>query len=91
MDIPNVCDFSRYGDAVAVPDLIEIQTRSYARFLQDDLAPDKRKSQGLEALLRETSQESLALHRRAGAAIESMNRELRRLQLQLRRLASARE
>ena len=34
MDIQNVCDFSRYGDAVATPDLIEIQTKSYARFLQ---------------------------------------------------------
>jgi DNA-directed RNA polymerase subunit beta len=54
MDIPNVCDFSRYGDTVAIPDLIEIQTKSYARFLQDDSPPDKRRSQGLEALLRET-------------------------------------
>ena len=54
MDIQNVCDFSRCGDAVTVPDLIEIQTKSYARFLQDDVAPDKRKKQGLEALLRET-------------------------------------
>ncbi|MBU0617502.1 MAG: DNA-directed RNA polymerase subunit beta, partial [Planctomycetes bacterium] len=54
MDIQNVCDFSRHGDAVPVPDLIEIQTKSYARFLQGDAAPDKRKSQGLEALLRET-------------------------------------
>jgi DNA-directed RNA polymerase subunit beta len=54
MDIQNVCDFSRYGDAVAIPDLIEIQTKSYARFLQADVAPNKRKNQGLEALLRET-------------------------------------
>ncbi len=54
MDIQHVCDFSRHGDAVAVPDLIEIQTKSYARFLQRDVDAGKRRSQGLEALLRET-------------------------------------
>jgi DNA-directed RNA polymerase subunit beta len=54
MDIQNVCDFSRYGDTVGIPDLIEIQTKSYARFLQHDVAPGKRRPQGLEALLRET-------------------------------------
>ena len=35
------------------PDLTEIQTASYADFLQDDAAPDKRKDQGLESVLRE--------------------------------------
>ena len=54
MDIQNVCDFSRFGDAIATPDLIEIQTKSFARFLQEDAAPDKRQARGLEALLRET-------------------------------------
>jgi DNA-directed RNA polymerase subunit beta len=54
MDIRNVCDFSRYGDAVAIPDLIEIQTKSYERFLQKEGEPSKRKIQGLEALLGET-------------------------------------
>ncbi len=54
MDIQYVCDFSRYGDAVAIPNLIEIQTKSYERFLQADIPPDQRKNQGLEALLRET-------------------------------------
>src|SRR4249920_1469523 len=53
MDVQNVCDFSRNGDAVAIPDLIQIQTESYDRFLQQELEPGKRKSQGLEALLRE--------------------------------------
>jgi len=54
MDFQQVCDFSRYGDAIPVPNLIEIQTRSYERFLQEDVAPDKRRRQGLEALLHET-------------------------------------
>ncbi|RME41073.1 MAG: DNA-directed RNA polymerase subunit beta, partial [Planctomycetota bacterium] len=36
-----------------IPDLIGIQTRSYARFLQAEVPPDKRKKEGLEALLRE--------------------------------------
>ena len=38
---------------MAVPDLIEIQTKSYEDFLQSDAAPEKRDDKGLEALLRE--------------------------------------
>ena len=45
--------FAKSGDALPVPDLIEIQTVSYSRFLQEDTAPNKRKPMGLEALLRE--------------------------------------
>ena len=48
-----VRNFSKVGDAAPVPNLIEIQTASYARFLQLDTDPSKRKSEGLEALLRE--------------------------------------
>src|SRR5215203_3372068 len=37
-----------------IPDLTEIQTSSYARFLQDDVAHEKRKTeQGLEGVLKE--------------------------------------
>jgi DNA-directed RNA polymerase subunit beta len=53
MDVQFVCDFSRYGDAINVPDLIAIQTRSYERFLQFDVDPARRKNHGLESLLRE--------------------------------------
>ena len=53
MQTTKVRDFSRYGDAVAIPDLICIQTDSYERFLQMETDPAKRKQQGLEALLRE--------------------------------------
>ncbi len=53
MLVTKVRDFSRYGDAVEIPDLIEIQTESYKRFLQQDTAPNKREDRGLEGLLRE--------------------------------------
>src|SRR5262245_14469309 len=53
MDVKFVCDFSRVGDAHPIPDLIEIQTDSYKRFLQEEVEPTNRKSHGLEALLRE--------------------------------------
>ncbi len=53
MQVTKVRDFSRYGDAVEIPNLISVQTESYARFLQADVPPEKRKRQGLEALLHE--------------------------------------
>src|SRR5215468_7009509 len=46
-------NFGRFGDAVDVPPLCEIQVRSYERFLQLDVAPDKREPIGLEGVLRE--------------------------------------
>ena len=49
----NVRDFSRHGDAVEIPDLICIQTDSYARLLQEHTDPGAREPRGLEGLLRE--------------------------------------
>jgi DNA-directed RNA polymerase subunit beta len=46
-------NFGRFGDTVKVPQLTAIQTRSYDRFLQLDVPPDKRESIGLEGVLRE--------------------------------------
>ncbi len=46
-------DFGRFGDAVEVPDLTDVQTRSYARFLQLDVPYDKRTPTGLEGVLQE--------------------------------------
>jgi DNA-directed RNA polymerase subunit beta len=46
----------RFGsgrEAYSIPDLTEIQTHSYARFLQYDTPNDKRKDEGLEGVLRE--------------------------------------
>ncbi|MCK6483516.1 MAG: DNA-directed RNA polymerase subunit beta [Phycisphaerae bacterium] len=48
-----VRSFSRIGDAAPIPNLIEIQTESYKRFLQADTPPEQRRNQGLESLLRE--------------------------------------
>ncbi|MGE0608423.1 MAG: DNA-directed RNA polymerase subunit beta [Pirellulales bacterium] len=49
-------DVRRFGsirDAHALPDLTEIQTRSYDAFLQLDTPQSKRKDQGIESVLRE--------------------------------------
>ncbi|MCI0464268.1 MAG: DNA-directed RNA polymerase subunit beta [Gemmataceae bacterium] len=46
-------NFGRYGDADDVPALTDVQTRSYDRFLQLDVPPDKRTPSGLEGVLRE--------------------------------------
>ena len=53
MSVRNVRDFSKIGDAVAIPNLVEIQRSSYNRFLQDDVPPTQRKDLGLESLFRE--------------------------------------
>src|SRR5882762_3139835 len=46
-------DFGRFGDAVEVPDLTEVQTRSYDRFLQLEVPWDKREISGLEGVMKE--------------------------------------
>jgi DNA-directed RNA polymerase subunit beta len=46
-------NFGRRGDAIEVPPLTEVQTKSYDRFLQYDLPAEKRENIGLEAVLRE--------------------------------------
>src|SRR6266513_4826305 len=53
MRTPEVRDFSKRGDALPIPNLIEVQQVAYQRFLQKEVEPAKRKDEGLEALLRE--------------------------------------
>ncbi len=53
MLVHEVRDFSKRGDALPIPNLIDIQIESYQRFLQKEVEPGKRKNDGLEALLRE--------------------------------------
>ena len=48
-----VRNFGRFGDAIEVPPLTDVQTRSYDRFLQLDAPPEKREPIGLEGVLRE--------------------------------------
>ena len=42
---PLVRNFGRFGDAVEVPNLTDVQTRSYDRFLQLDVPQDRRAGQ----------------------------------------------
>src|SRR5229473_7568046 len=46
-------NFGKIQDVFPVPDLTEIQTRSYERFLQADIAVEKRTDSGLEGVFRE--------------------------------------
>ena len=46
-------NFGKIHDDYPIPDLTEIQTRSYDRFLQADLPADKRLDSGLEGVFRE--------------------------------------
>jgi len=45
--------FGELLDVIELPDLIEIQTRSYREFLQMDAAPNKRRPVGLQAVFKE--------------------------------------
>ena len=47
-------NYSKVGDFIEVPNLVQIQTKSYQDFLQADVPPDRRKAKGLEGILRET-------------------------------------
>ena len=53
VQVQEVRDFSKRGDALPIPNLVEVQRAAYARFLQKDADPAKRKNEGLESLLRE--------------------------------------
>ncbi|MBI2920900.1 MAG: DNA-directed RNA polymerase subunit beta [Planctomycetes bacterium] len=45
--------FGKVGEAAPIPNLVEIQTKAYERFLQAEMAPNKREKIGLEALIQE--------------------------------------
>src|SRR5438034_5488100 len=53
MQVREVRDFSKRGDALPIPNLIDVQIESYQRFLQQETDKTKRKNEGLESLLRE--------------------------------------
>jgi DNA-directed RNA polymerase subunit beta len=44
--------FGKVEEILDVPNLVDLQTRSYADFLQSDVAYGERKNLGLEAILR---------------------------------------
>ena len=43
-------DFSKIGTSLPIPNLIDVQRRSYERFLQMNLLPEERSSHGLQAV-----------------------------------------
>ena len=45
--------FAKIREVEDLPDLIEIQKKSYEEFLQRDALPDERKNTGLQAVLKE--------------------------------------
>ncbi len=49
-----VINFGKIKKKIDLPDLIEIQTKSYDWFLQENVPPAKRKNQGLQAVFNET-------------------------------------
>src|SRR6202522_1782491 len=53
MRVQDVRDYSKRGDALPIPNLIEVQIQSYHKFLQKETPAAERKPEGLEALLRE--------------------------------------
>jgi DNA-directed RNA polymerase subunit beta len=48
-----ILSFSKAKKALPVPNLMELQIRSYENYLQPDVAPEERLNQGLEAILQE--------------------------------------
>jgi DNA-directed RNA polymerase subunit beta len=48
--IPRRIDFSKIPTAIGIPNLIEVQKRSYERFLQMSLLPSEREDVGLQAV-----------------------------------------
>ncbi|MCC7084193.1 MAG: DNA-directed RNA polymerase subunit beta [Pirellulales bacterium] len=50
---PEIRRFGSGRDPFSIPDLTQIQTRSYEAFLQHEVADSKRKDQGIEGVLRE--------------------------------------
>ncbi|AMV17901.1 DNA-directed RNA polymerase subunit beta [Planctomyces sp. SH-PL14] len=53
LKMPEVRHFGQIQGQFDLSDLTQIQTESYARFLQFEKRPDQRKNQGLEEILRE--------------------------------------
>ena len=43
-------DFSKIRTTIPIPNLIEVQRKSYERFLQMDLLPSEREDTGLQAV-----------------------------------------
>jgi len=49
----NIVNCARLEEIISIPDLVEIQTKSYEDFLQPRVLPNKRRLQGLQEVFRE--------------------------------------
>ena len=47
MRVNEIRNFAKRGDALPIPNLIDVQIDSYTRFLQKETEPTKRKNEGL--------------------------------------------
>ena len=47
---PERVDFSKIKTSIPIPNLIEVQKKSYERFLQMDLLPNEREDTGLQTV-----------------------------------------
>ena len=54
-------DFSKIPATIQIPNLIEVQKRSYDRFLQMDKLPSEREDGGLQAVFQSVSYTHLTL------------------------------
>src|SRR5215469_14699330 len=48
--VPHRIDFSKIRSVISIPNLIEVQKRSYDRFLQMNFLPSEREDSGLQAV-----------------------------------------
>ncbi len=53
MSVKAIRNFGRLGDAIDIPNLVDIQRSSYAKFLQESSNIDKRDEYGLEGIFKE--------------------------------------
>ncbi len=53
IDFQDIRRFGTQNSSHDIPDLTVLQTQSYQKFLQEDIAPHERQNQGLEEVLRE--------------------------------------
>src|SRR5262249_42446996 len=53
MEFKEIVRYGKVEEVLDVPNLVELQTRSYAEFLQAEVPYTERKSHGLESIIRE--------------------------------------
>jgi DNA-directed RNA polymerase subunit beta len=57
---PERVDFSKIKTSIPIPNLIEVQKKSYERFLQMDLLPNEREDIGLQTVFNSCSRSRIS-------------------------------